>query len=143
MEVAGPLGTPLGLAQRKRASPRLNLARNYADSKENTQLAPCRRAAGYKEASSFAEMVCLGKGMFFDFSELGDLPHGRLNTNLKISSAEKGQCHLRLAVDSSMFPVLGKKSGNARNTHRHRLPWSPGRQKGLSLPKPVTRIDRA
>lgn len=39
--------------------------------------------------------------------------------------------------------LLGKNSGNARNTHRHRLPWSPGRQKGLSLPKPVTRIDRA
>ena len=83
----------------------LNLARNYADSKENTQLAPCRRAAGYKEAAAFAELVCLEKGMFFDFSELGDLPHGKLNANLKISSAEKGKCHLRLAVDSSMFPV--------------------------------------
>ena len=29
MEVAGPLGTPLGLAQRKRASPRINAPSNY------------------------------------------------------------------------------------------------------------------
>ena len=84
---------------------RLNLARNYADSKENIQLAPCRRAAGYKEAVAFAELVCLEKGMTFDFSELGDLSHGRLNANLKISSAKNEKCHFRLAVDSSMFPV--------------------------------------
>ncbi|MBO4646856.1 MAG: hypothetical protein J5806_01720 [Lentisphaeria bacterium] len=95
----------IGLTAEAGTRIRLNLARNYADSKENTQLAPCRRGIGYGETAAFAELVCLEKGISFDVSELGDLPHGKLDANLKIASAKKENYHLRLTVDSSMFPV--------------------------------------
>ena len=59
MEVAGPLGTPLGLAQRKRASPRGEAPRVSAGRRESGSQGPWLGEAAPHESSII--LRCAGK----------------------------------------------------------------------------------